>query len=975
MQLRGRGIGLVVLALWFTLLWPARNACADASQSLIITANAASTWSDARGNIVQLDGPVTITLDRAKLTANNAVIWLEESQGGQPGEEFATIALLGNARIEQPSLSRSGGRLIATARINGPIRITAESRLARDMSASQTYQDAARTRKDVENQITAPRPPAPAAGIAPQAAPASTRPARKTSPVRFKFDNIENTMSDNKVAFVLSGNVAISRQDEQGNFLEMQAQRAVLFSKLDRLRDAANLEKIQTTADIMDAAYLEGDVRVSMTSSDPAKGEQRLEAHRVYYEFPTDRAVLTDAVLRAVDPQRQIPLTVRAKTVKQLSEGEFRASNAELSTSSFAVPSYSIRTDKAYVRQEDTGDPRYGARTVFNASHVTMNFFRVPVFYLPSVAGSLTERGSALRNIQFGNSRNFGWYIQSEWGLLETLGKIPPPDLDISFRADYFGDRGPAGGIDATYGGGFVSETSAQPWNFEGEFKSYFVQDTGVDILAKKRGHIDPANDFRGRVSWEHQHFFDQDWQLQLRSSWISDATFLEEWFQDDFNNDLPQETSIYLKRQKDTEAMTFLSTVQPNNIVTSADLVQEQFEVEKLPEFGYHRIGDAVAGNKATFFSNNTFGRVRFNKSGVDLGDQGYRFSQDVEPGRPSLGLVGVSGLDGPPDVTEDFTDRADLRQEVDFPFALGQIKVVPYAVGRYTFYSDSPDKSMENRLFAGTGVRFNTQFWKIDNNARSELFDVHRVRHIIEPEVHLWTSAQNVDPNELFIYDEPIDAINDISAVQFALRQRWQTKRGSPNRQRSVDFLTLNVEANFFANQPDDEDLAPLGFRGLFFSSLPESSIPRDSINTDMTWRISDTTIMLGDAQYNINEQNLATAAVGFVAQRGQRMTYFVGMRYIEELDSSIATLAFSYDLSRKYTIGTRQSFDFGDETNVYSSFSLLRKFDKFFVMLNYYRDNNDGESGFGFALFPEGLGAGASTDQLSRAFGGYR
>ena len=41
-----------------------------------------------------------------------------------------------------------------------------------------------------------------------------------------------------------------------------------------------------------------------------------------------------------------------------------------LSTSSFAVPSYSIRTDKLYVRQEDTGDPRYGERTVFDAGGV-----------------------------------------------------------------------------------------------------------------------------------------------------------------------------------------------------------------------------------------------------------------------------------------------------------------------------------------------------------------------------------------------------------------------------------------------------------------------------------------------------------------------------------------------------------------------------------------------------------------------------
>jgi len=64
----------------------------------------------------------------------------------------------------------------------------------------------------------------------------------------------------------------------------------------------------------------------------------------------------------------------------------------------------------------------------------------------------------------------------------------------------------------------------------------------------------------------------------------------------------------------------------------------------------------------------------------------------------------------------------------------------------------------------------------------------------------VNVFTSAQTLSRDHFFQYDEPIDEINDISAVQIALHQRWQTKRGGPGRWRSVDFFTLNVEANFF-------------------------------------------------------------------------------------------------------------------------------------------------------------------------------
>jgi hypothetical protein len=249
--------------------------------------------------------------------------------------------------------------------------------------------------------------------------------------------------------------------------------------------------------------------------------------------------------------------------------------------------------------------------------------------------------------------------------------------------------------------------------------------------------------------------------------------------------------------------------------------------------------------------------------------------------------------------------------------------------------------------------------------------LFDINRTRHVIEPELHAFTSATNVDSNELWIYDEHVDNIHDVSAVQLALRQRWQTKRGSPGRQRSVDFLKLNVEANLFANQPDDVELEPLGFRGLLYPSLPEASIPRNSINGDTQWRVSDTTIILGDVQYNLDEQQLATASVGMIARRDTRVAYFAGIRYIEDLDSSIVTVALSYELTRKYSIGVRQSYDFGDSDNVYSSLSFQRRFDRFLMMASLYNNSTDDSKGISFGIFPEGLG-GASTDALQSAFG---
>src|SRR5205085_3604723 len=166
---------------------------------------------------------------------------------------------------------------------------------------------------------------------------------------------------------------------------------------------------------------------------------------------------------------------------------------------------------------------------------------------------------------------------------------------------------------------------------------------------------------------------------------------------------------------------------------------------------------------------------------------------------------------------------------------------------------YSNSPESEIKNRALVGTGFRTTTAFWAVDDSVKSDLFDLHRMRHVIEPEIHAFTSAQSVDRHDLYIWDEDVDAINDISAVQVALRQRWQTQRGGPGRWRSVDVFTLDVQGNFFANKPPDRELNPAGFRGLFFDSIPEASVPRDSINAQATWRISDETIVLADSEYN--------------------------------------------------------------------------------------------------------------------------
>jgi lipopolysaccharide export system protein LptA len=987
------------------------------SEYLFITAGSASTRQQGEGSIVEAQGNVTIQLDRAKLSGDSAVIWLPGAAGPHQQQQ-AQIALIGHASVVQKGSTRTGDRLFVTADITGTIRLTAQHQEPPTQPSELFTQ--AQALRDLIQTAAAAKPPAGGAqsqaaarGTQPTAdsgsAPATTLPERAQNPqiqpvhppavarfvptthpgvttnpddesqattrragtthpstrpanppVTFEAEHVETAETpDHHAAIVLSGGVFIYQDRPKGQTIELRAERAVLFTTVESLKELSNPKRGKRVQDSVESAYLEGDVRINYTS--PIKGEQRLIGDRVYYEFASDRAILTDAILHTVDAKRQIPIVLRARILRQLAQGEYNAEKAKLSSSSFALPSVAIAADRIYVKSDtatDTGDQE----TYFKANNVTVPVFGIPAFYWPSLSGTADNSQSAFRGAAIENRTGFGFGPETEWGLFETLGLKPSKDLDAAYRLDYFSERGVGFGLSAAYQGGNITDTTRQPWEFEGDFKAYFVNDMGQDNL--NRALINEYRDetLRGRILWEHTHYFPDGWEAQLRAGWVSDSTFLENWYRQDYETELPLSVSAYIKHQHDTESTTFLFDIQPSHVVTSSDLEQEQFEVERYPEIGYRRIGDSFLGDQLTFFSDNTADAIKMQPSRDPLSEQGYDVKAGISPGIPSLGTTGIF----PHTVY-----RENFRQEVDYPFTLGPIRVVPYTMGILTQYSDSPNGGEITRLFAGAGARFSTAFWKVDPYAQSELFDIHQLRHIIQPEVNLFTSAQNISHQDVYIYDEPIDAVNDISAAQFALRQTWQTKRGAPGEWRNVDVFSLNIEANYFANKPPPHFQNPFNFRGLFFSSLPEASVPRDSFNADASWRISDETVMLADCSENLDKGDLATAAIGILVRRGDRLSYFVENRYVEDLNANITSASITYQLTNKYLVAISQSFNFSNGQDVSSGISVQRAFDAFAITVTAYRDLTTNTNSFSVNLTPTGFSHGAGTGAFSNSF----
>jgi hypothetical protein len=159
------------------------------------------------------------------------------------------------------------------------------------------------------------------------------------------------------------------------------------------------------------------------------------------------------------------------------------------------------------------------------------------------------------------------------------------------------------------------------------------------------------------------------------------------------------------------------------------------------------------------------------------------------------------------------------------------------------------------------------------------------------------------------------------------------------------------------------------------MFFPTLPEASIARDSINLDGLWQVSDSVTAMSDVQYNLEENELATWAAGFGVRQG-RVSYSASIRHIgldftqvvngntfvfEKQD--LLMFGMTYDLTPKYQLILQNAYDLAQERNDRSNVTLVRKFDRFFASISVRVDKVEQENSFFFNIWPEGLQPGGN------------
>ncbi len=946
-------------------------------------------WSEGDATVLLLEpeagGRVTLRAGDATLSAESVAVWLTKIPG--TSRRAAQVALVGDALLVDGGVERGGETLGVDLVVEGRLNLQVAERRPEDASALPAYQQALAARPaaveptvpDDDNPPDNPSQDDPRPDDPPD-----TRPAPEGVPVSLQVGRLRTLQGeDGRLIVEVSDGVFVLQRGDDGSLTELRADRGVIFTAVEQLEHLADGDAAVDWRSRVTGVYLEGDVRVNYLPEAPvrraarASDEQRLTAEQAFYDFVTGRATLTRAVLHtSAELPNAVPLTVRADTIRRVAENEYVATSAEVTTSRFASPSYSLNAGRIFVRTRPGSGGR-PTRTVFGGDNFTLRTFGVPVFYFPFVRGVTIDQRLPLRKLAYGDGRDYGQSIETTWGVFETVGATPPESLDATYSLDYFTLRGPRLGLDVKYSSDlFLPFEEERPSNFRGKAKfELLTDDDGVDRLARRR-RVRPEDQTRYRLSYEHLQFFPggaatggTDYALGLRLGRTSDPTYLGQWDKSRFNNGPPHDFQLWVEQRSGNERLVAEFATATTSFTTSADLFQENLYVARYPELRYGRIGDRLGPISVT--SRVRLGLLSFDRLSPNIA-RDFGFPIGSPPDEP-IGIAGFPAF-GYTGRTADTEARLDLRQQAALPIDLGPLRAMPFVVGRVTGYTDSPDGDALARAFAGGGVRLGTVFTRVDDQIYSRILDIDRMRHVVEPYALAFAGAATTGLEEAYIYDEGVDPYDTVQLVQVGLRQRWQTYRGPPGRKRSVDVFDVNVSAAWFGEGRDPDLVRPPfspitadDFRGYALASQPELSVPRDTAEGSALWRVSDSTALVSDAAVTLGEGDLVTAAGGLVARRGSRLGYRIGGRYVRPLDQLVLSAGGNYRISDRYStsLSTRFDLDLGEFRS--TRLRLTRQFEQATLSFTFYLDRIDDDQGIQFQLTPRGLpipGFGSDT-----------
>ncbi|MFG0289883.1 MAG: organic solvent tolerance protein OstA [Rhodopirellula sp. JB044] len=711
-----------------------------------------------------------------------------------------------------------------------------------------------------------------------------------------------------------------------------------------------------SAADSQGELYLEGDIVVR-------QGEQIIYAEAMYYNASREVGVVLDAEAIATIPQYQGTVRVKAEVMRQVARGNYVANNAAVTSSRMGVPRYWLQSNELSLTQRPIArvDPVTGQVVPDTEPYVSSggNFVYlggIPVLYWPRFSTPLRKPTFYLTGADIKNDDIFGTQVLLEWDLFQLLGMNAPDGVESILLTDYLSDRGPAIGGRTTY-------TRSSMFGFSGPvtgtYDSYTIKDDGLDTLGNGRRDLTPEEDLRGRTTLKHRHYLPNGWEFAAEIGYLSDRDFLEQYFEQEWDQDADRTTGLRLRRYVGSQLFDANLNVQIN------DFYQE---TERLPSLNHYALGGSVLGDRLTWSMHNQVGYEKLQVADAPL-DPVVAANTSVLPGEfDREGLV------------------TRTRQELALPIQAGPSKIVPFAIGEAAYYGEGVDGDSVTRLWGGGGIRANLPLSRVDPTIHSSLLNVRGLAHKIDLSAEYFYADSDTDYQDLPLYDplddnaqeefrrffinntfggtladqydprnyalrqgiqrsvvSPSDTVaDDLQQLRLGMKHRFQTKRGLPGRERIVDLFRLDMQTILYPEADRDnfgETLGPTIY--------------------DAQYNLGDRVTLLSDGYIDWFDEGLRSISGGIRTSRPGVGDFYIGLLSLEgPISSTVLRTKLDHRLNEKWIISAGNTYDFGETGNVGQSFGLTRIGESFLVQIGANVDAGRDNTSFGFMVEPRFL-----------------
>lgn len=614
----------------------------------------------------------------------------------------------------------------------------------------------------------------------------------------------------------------------------------------------------------------------------------------------------------------------------------------------------------------------------------------IPVFWSPYFQGDAEDPLGPIEGVNLGFNRIYGGQFGVTLNAFDLLGMNAPEGTKWRWGIDYLTSRGPATGTDFNYNSQSIFGIPSK-WN--GMVTAYGLYDNSSmglfntrDILGGNRFDYTNPSQWRGRLTWRQTIEPTNLSNLSIKSqlAGLTDRNFQEQFFKREFDNDINQSTFVNIRQQEGPVGWNILAeprvrgwvneTAQlpkANGFITGYDLFNiftysanggagygyMMTTNDPTPQYSPTDVG--VAAGRFNLFQELSapFSAGPFRVDPYVKGDMAYYTSQIDQVANTTVnGSRGLTSNDGISRFWGGFGSRfnlpmsklySDMSSEMfnlDGIYHKANFGMNYFYGASNQFYQklpqfdrfndDSTDMAMRdwvyfasNPLASPTNPLTGTQ--------------INPANAIYNPFWFQNYSQRKYDPQNYGIRslaDNRIDTLNAIQTLQMNIDQRWQTKRGMPGAQHTVDFLSLNLGTTLFPN-PNRDNFGELF--GLY--------------NYDLTWNPGDKTAIVSSGWMDSFEGGAKVANIGGFYNRDDRTNLYLGFRYYNPIDSRLLTGAVNYVFSPKYALTASSSYDFGANEALSNSLVLTRMGKDLQVSLGLSYNATTNNFGLTFQIIP--------------------